>query len=114
MTYPYDPPSRRRVRENFPHAWLLKQQLAVSHDRLQSDTYLACGILAEALDSMLDSYVPEFLLERVQGMVGMRQATGYFPRLSLAPGQRIASKGGFIVKLAAAADVAPDGPWITP
>ncbi len=116
MTYPYDPPDRRRVRENFPHAWLLKQGIAVTDDQLQSNTFLSCGVLAEVLDGMLDAYVPEFLLERLEGMLGTRLATGYFPRLSLAPGQRYASKGGYLVKFAEADGnrVIADGAWTIP
>jgi len=49
-------------------------------------------------------------------MLEHRVITGYYPRLALAPGQRFASKGGYIVrfaedsgtKLAAASD------WLVP
>ncbi|MEP6884609.1 MAG: cytochrome C, partial [Gammaproteobacteria bacterium] len=98
IAYPFDPPDRRRVRENFPHAWLRQHQIPVTADRVQSNTYLVCNILADVLDSMLDSYVPDFLIERLDMMAGNLLSTGFFPRLSLASGQRFASKGGYIVK----------------
>jgi hypothetical protein len=116
MTYPYDPPALRRMRENFSHAWLRKQGIPVTADRVQSNTYLSCMILADALDEMLDAFVPDLLVERVENMLGARLNTGYFPRLSLAPGQRFASKGGYIVKFEARnyAAVVPDGSWLVP
>jgi len=116
MTYPYDPPDRRRVRVNFPHAWFHQHGIAITADRVQSNTYLACSFVADTLDSLLDSYVPDFLMERLETMAGSELSTGYFPRLSLASGQRFASKGGYIVKFDARdrGRVVVDGDWLAP
>ncbi|MEA3134254.1 MAG: hypothetical protein QOG17_2100 [Gammaproteobacteria bacterium] len=116
MTYPYDPPDRRRVRLNFPHAWFHQHGIAITADRVQSNTYLACIFVADTLDSLLDSYVPDFLIERLETMAGNELSTGYFPRLSLASGQRFASKGGYIVKFDARdrGRVLADGDWLAP
>ncbi|MCU1276457.1 MAG: cytochrome, partial [bacterium] len=45
-----------------------------------------------------------------------RLVNAHYPRLGLAPGQRFASKGGYIVRLAqpSGARVAADGDWIVP
>ncbi|HWS67883.1 MAG TPA: hypothetical protein VN325_34360 [Steroidobacteraceae bacterium] len=116
MAYPYDPPDRRRVRENFPHAWFRQHGIPLTADRVQSNTYLACSIVADVFDFMLDSYVPDFLIERMEMMVGSQLSTGYFPRLSLASGQRFASKGGYIVKFDSRDHVrlVVNGDWIVP
>jgi hypothetical protein len=49
-------------------------------------------------------------------MVSRRLANAYVPRLSLAPGQRFASKGGYLVRFTgpAAEAIAADGEWIVP
>ena len=60
--------------------------------RTQTDTYLAWSILAEAAGTMLDNFVPDYLLERVEVELSHRIINGYYPRLGLAPGQRFASK----------------------
>ncbi|MDB6085907.1 MAG: cytochrome c, partial [Gammaproteobacteria bacterium] len=116
MTYPYDPPSLRRVRQNFSQAWFHKQGIPVTADRVQSNTYLSCMILGDALDEMLDAFVPDHLVERIETMLGTRLTTGYFPRLSLAPGQRFASKGGYLVDFDVhdSFRVAIDGEWLAP
>ena len=114
LTYPYDAPEQRRVRMNFPLGWFKVQGIAVTSERVQTDTYLSCVILSETLGHMLDSFVPDFLLERMEMMLSRRLVNGYFPRLGLAPGQRFASKGGYLVHLAADGKVVLDSEWMTP
>lgn len=115
-TYPVDTPERRRVRMDFPLGWLHVQNIPVTAERVQTDTYYSCVILAEALGHMLDSFVPEYLVERLEMTLGLRVVNGYYPRLSLAPGQRFASKGGYLVHLSDATPggVVPVSAWLTP
>jgi hypothetical protein len=116
MSYPLDLPDLRRVRMNFPHAWLRARGIAAVDDRLQSTTWLSCMILDDAMDSMLDSFVPDFLVERFELMLGTRLSSAYFPRLALAGGQRFASKGGYVVRFAGAGQrhVVAEGGWRVP
>ena len=115
MSYPFDTPGLRRVRMNFPHAWFRSHGIALRDERTQSDAWLTCMILADALDSMLDSYVPDYLVERVAGMLGGQHSSAYYPRLGLGPGQRFASKGGYIARYdAGAAQWLPVTGWIVP
>lgn len=116
MTYPYDLPDARRVRLNFPHAWFQSHGIRVTDDVLQTNTYVACQVLTDAIDSMLDAFVPELLIERLENMLAQRAANGYFPRLSVGTGQRFASKGGYIVRFvdSPGAPVRAEGPWIIP
>jgi hypothetical protein len=116
LTYPYDLPQLRRARMNFPLAWLRSQQLALIDERVQTNTLLACEVLAETLEHMLDGVVRDFLLERVEAMIGRHVANGYFPRLGLGTGQRFASKGGYLVRFAAAKGTAlqAEGDWTVP
>jgi hypothetical protein len=100
MTYPFDLPESRRVRMNFPLGWFKVRNISVVAERVQTDTYLACGILAENLNDMLDLFVRDYLVERIEVMLSRKAVNGYYPRLSLAQGQRFASKGGYIVRFA--------------
>ncbi len=116
MAYPYDLPDKRLVRMNYPLGWFRVSHIAVVKEQVQSDTYLACGILAETLNNMLDSFVRDYLIERVEVMLSHRLITGYYPRLSLAPGQRFASKGGYIVHFSDAQSkkLIADTDWVIP
>jgi hypothetical protein len=100
MAYPFDLPDRRRVRVDYPQGWFRIRKIAVTDLQVQADTFLACGLLSETLNHMADAFVRDYLIERIEGMLEHRVITGYYPRLALAPGQRFASKGGYIVRFA--------------
>jgi hypothetical protein len=114
LTYPVDTPEQRRVRMNFPLGWFKVQGIAVTAERVQTDTYLSCVILSETLGHLLDSFVRDFLIERMEMMLSRRLVNGYFPHLGLGPGQRFASKGGYLVHLGEGDKVVVDSDWMTP
>ncbi len=116
MAYPADLPDRRRVRVDYALAWFRIRKIPVVAEQVQADTWLACGLLSETLKHMIDAFIPDYLIERLEDTVEHRVITGYYPRLALGPHQRFASKGGFVVHYASAGTQRwlPDGDWITP
>jgi hypothetical protein len=116
MTYPVDLPDKRRVRVDFPLGWFRIRQIPVVAQQVQVDTWLVCGIVSDTLNRMVDTFVRDYLVERVEETLEHRAVTGYYPRLALAPGQRFASKGGYVVRFAgpSGAHVVADGDWIVP
>jgi hypothetical protein len=52
----------------------------------------------------------------MQEILDHRILTGYYPRLTLAAGQSIGSKGGYLVKFAepTGTRIVPDGEWTVP
>lgn len=116
MAYPFDPPELRKFRMNFPLGWFKVRQIPVVDERIMSDTYVACGIVAESVQEMLDSFSRDYLVERVEMMMSRKATTGYYPRLGLAIGQRFASKGGYLVRFTEpeGKTVAVEGDWVVP
>jgi hypothetical protein len=116
MAYAVDLPDRRRVRLDYGLGWFRIRKIPVVAEQVQLDTYLACGLLSETLKHMVDAFIPDYLIERLEDTVEHRVLTGYYPRLALGPHQRFASKGGFLVHYATTGSqrLLPDGDWITP
>jgi hypothetical protein len=116
MTYPLDLPELRKARMIFPLGWFKIHNIPIVAERTQADTYLACGILAETLTEMQDSFVRDYLVERIENMLSYRTITGHYPRLGLAPGQRFASKGGYLTRFAdmEGTRIVADGDWVIP
>jgi hypothetical protein len=104
------------VRLDYPLGWFRFRRIPVVAQQTQVDTYLACGLLAETLSHMADTLTREYLVERMQEMLEHRILTGYYPRLTLSEKQRIASKGGYVVRFAApqGTAVVASGEWTTP
>jgi hypothetical protein len=116
LTYLFDLPEKRAVRVGNPRNWFAIRHVPIVAEQVQADTYLACGLVAEALSHMVDNFNRTYLIERLQGMVERRMVTGYYPRLALATHQRFASKGGYITHFADASGVrlVADTDWTTP
>jgi hypothetical protein len=116
IAYPFDLPESRRVRVDYARGWFRIRGIPLVDEQVQADTYLACGLASETLKHMIDTFVPDYLIERLEDTAEHRIITGYYPRLTLGPHQRFASKGGFLVHLDAPSGMRPipDGPWVTP
>jgi hypothetical protein len=116
LTYPVDLPQRRKVRLIPPLTWFRTQGIPVVAERVQVDTYVACQVLSEAVGHAFADLVPDYLIEQIENMVSLKLLDGFYPRLGLAPGQRFASKGGYIVRLAATpgGPVTADTDWLVP
>ena len=98
LSYPVDLPDARRVRVDFAFGWFRTRNIPIVAEQVQVDTYLACGLLAETVKHMVDNVVRDLLVERFEDTLEHRIVTGYYPRMSLAVGQRFASKGGSLVR----------------
>ena len=116
MAYPVELPDKRTVGVDYVRGWLALHHIALEDERIQVDTYLACRVTLDALAHMPGSYSPDYLIERLEGVLDHQLISGYYPRLGLAPYERFASKGGYIVHFAAPAgrQVVADTQWMVP
>jgi cytochrome c553 len=116
LVYPFELPDVRRSNMKRFHAWLRTRNLELVDERLQADAYLACLLMSEKVDDMLENLHRDYLLERAEGILAMHVTTGMYHRLGLGPGQRFASKGGYVSRLVDPTGDAlvADGDWIVP
>jgi hypothetical protein len=170
MVYPYQLPEKRAASLFYFNYWLNLLKIEVQDEPLQSEVYFALTYLSETLTEMLDNLHREYLLERAENMLSLRESmkaedeardmsvakynkggaggaqaamaklatpearksprpmpgqvahvmakresTTLYPRLSLAPGQRFASKGAYIVRFAGdGKSIEAESEWIVP
>jgi cytochrome c553 len=116
MVYPLDLPRSRGARLLRVRRWLHERGIALSDEKVQMNAYFAVTVTADVVAHMTDLFSREYLVERVEHAVGNTVTPSLYPRVSLGPGQRFASKGSFIVKVGGrdAGELEPLSGWITP
>ncbi len=117
MAYPYDLPEARSLRMRYALSWFAMRHIPVTDEELQTNTFLACGLLAETLSHMADNFAQPFMVELLQTSIERRLInTGYYPHLALGWNQHFASKGGYLVHFAPLEDsqLVADGDWVVP
>jgi hypothetical protein len=115
MVYPYDLPQQREVRLERARAWFRARKIALVDERVQANTLFAVALVGDVLGHVSNAVSRDHFLERLEHMASLSPNMSYYPRISLAPGQRFVSKGAYVVALTdAAAQLAPLGAWILP
>jgi hypothetical protein len=95
--------------------WLAARKVPPGDERLQTNAFFAAGITGDVLDRMLDFFSRDYMLEWVEHMAEESVKPSAYPRLSLGPGQRFASKGSYILRYApGSGGFLPVGGWIVP
>jgi hypothetical protein len=90
------PPAQGIVRTT---GWLHSKGVEVSDVRIQANTLTALTLANVALMHMLDFFSREYFLERIEHAADNFLTTSVYRHLSLGPGQRFMSKGGYIARL---------------
>ena len=94
-------------------AWMRARRVDNTHERLQLNAWCAMAIADHSLNHLVDNFSRDFFVESVEEETENALSPGVFPSLALGPGQRFASKGSYVVRLAANG-VEAVGPWIVP
>lgn len=95
-------------------SWLKSRHIPFDNARLQANTFFSVQILGEIISHLLDNFSSAYIIERTEGMLAGLSPASIYPRLSLGAGQRFASKGGYIVKVASDGQLYSTADWTVP
>ena len=113
VIWPFAVPGSRDQRFDRVREWVAARGLASSDPRPQANTYLAATMAGDAIAHMGNNYSREYFIERIEHYADKSLATGAFPQIGLGPGQRFASKGAYVARLAGPSLI-PVGEWTVP
>ncbi len=116
FSYPYELPNAYTPHAFRVRAWMNTRRLEITNPTIQFNTYYALNMLQYGLEPIVDHFSRDYMLEYIEHEAENSLNPGIFPRLSLGPEQRFASKGAYIVKLDVSGKqfITPVSEWIVP
>ncbi len=100
VTHPLSFPKDEERSRLVTRRWLQSKGLPVTNFEIQSKMYFLGWMLAGMVKSMRDDFYRDYFLERVDMMRDQYYSIAVYPRLSFGPGQRYASKGCYVARVA--------------
>ncbi len=107
MAYPFELPEVRSAAMERIKGWMRGKGLVPQDERAEGDAYLACTALRMGMQDSESHPGRDYLLEKIESNIERWPVLGLYPRPTLGPGQRFASKTGYIVRFDA-----ETGQWV--
>jgi hypothetical protein len=99
VVYPFEQPSEMPMLLYRSNAWFKSQNLLGEHQKLQANTFFVLRAIGRTIMHLRDKFSREYFIELVEHISEKLLVSSVYPRLTLGPGQRYASKGAYILKL---------------
>jgi len=116
MVYPFDLPTSREQRLARMKAWLHARSIPLADERTQANAFFAATVTGDAMSHLGENFSRDYFIERIEQMTQSSLSPSIYPHLSLGPGQRFASKGGYVVRFSPGEDGTPVAisEWLIP
>jgi len=114
VIYPYELGAKRQKVEHTLNAWLKTWKLPLVNAVFQSEVFFNLLFVTDLTSQMLDNLFRDYMIERAEDMLSLGTNVSAYPHLSLARGQRIASKGAYIARIDQDGKLKADSDWIVP
>jgi hypothetical protein len=114
VIYPYELGAKRQKVEHTLNAWLKTWKLPLVNAVFQSEVFFNLLFVTDLTSQMLDNLYRDYMIERAEDMLSLGTNVSAYPHLSLARGQRIASKGAYIARIDQDGKLKAYSDWIVP
>lgn len=114
LIYPYEFAEKRQANLNGLKRWLQTWNIPLVNEVFQSEIFFNLLFLTDVSSQLLDNFYADYYLERASDMLSRGTNSSPYPHLSLARGQRFASKGAYIAELDSQGRLKPASEWIVP
>lgn len=116
MVYPFDLPSSREQRLARMKVWLRARKIPLADERTQANAFFAVTVIGDAISHLGENFSRDYFIERIEQMTETSLSPSIYPHLSLGPGQRFASRGGYVVRFSPGAESPPlpVSNWLVP
>ena len=114
MVYPFGMPEEMAARLVRPETWLDARKVP-GERRARLEAFFAAVLLSDVLRETHGILVREYIVERLEHMVDRAVIATPYPRVTLGPGERFASKGCYLVRAdGSGSKPAQASEWIVP
>lgn len=112
----FDLPEDAARRRRRSAVWLRSNGVEAGDTHLQMNALFTTTVVAQALKHVGSNFYRDYFIERVEHILDSMVMPSAYPALTLAPNQRFASKGGYIVGFSRGAgdESRPTHEWIVP
>ncbi len=116
VIYPFEQPNKIPMLLYRSNAWLKAQNLAGKYQKLQANTFFVLRAVGRTIMHLRDKFSREYFIELVEHISEKLLVSSVYPRLTLGPGQRYASKGAYILRFSGEKkkQLVPVSSWIIP
>ncbi|MEW8263882.1 MAG: hypothetical protein AB2736_16120 [Candidatus Thiodiazotropha taylori] len=95
--------------------WFRAKRIYNKEEReIQANAYFALKVLGDAVKHIRGYFYRDYMIEKIEHMIDDLPYTSIFPRLSMAPEQRFASRGFYVAKTDGKGGIVNLTGWIAP
>jgi Periplasmic binding protein len=114
LVSPWDTQQSSAERFARMRTWMEDKGLGISDELLQGNVLWLMWLVSDAVEQITNHFSPDYLIERIEEMMGNLSNSSLYPRISLGPGQRFVAKGCYILRTGADGQLKPVGAAIVP
>ncbi len=115
-SYPYVKPSSEARATIRSSAWAKSRKIDTTEKAVFTNTFTAIKTLMNAIKHTRSHFNRAYIIELIEHKLDKAVLTGMYPKLTIGPNQRYASRGGYIMKVPDDVSVAlqPVSEWLLP